>query len=623
MKSTKPAHLMVLGALGVVFGDIGTSPLYTLRECLKASGGTSPEAIFGILSLMAWSIFLVVTLKYVFFVMKADNQGEGGILALMALVSDAGPSKWRYSLILLGLFGAAMFYGDSMVTPAISVLSAVEGLKILNPALAPYVIAISLAILIPLFLFQKKGTAVIGAYFGPAMVAWFATLTVLGVYQISKNPTILMAFSPTYALSFILKAPHVAFAVLAAVFLAVTGGEALYADMGHFGRKPIQKAWLYAVFPSLLLNYFGQGALMLSTPSALESPFFGMAPTWALAPLVILATVATVIASQAVITGAFSMTQQGITLGCLPRLAVVHTSNHEIGQIYVPFVNRMLLLAVVFLVVFFKSSDDLAAAYGIAVASTMLLTTVFMLLVTRFIWKWSILKSASITGALLAIDVIFVSTNLGKVAEGGWFPLLAGVVLFTLMTTWKRGRALVLQNIKEQNLPLKSFLDSLYASKHRPQRVSGTAVFLNSVNDVTPTSFMHNLKHNHVLHENNIFLTVQSAKVPHVRNDQRLMVEDLGHHCYAVVGMIGFKESVSIPKLLALLQGMVGSWNYEESTTSFFLNRETVLTSGSANGMAAWRQKIFSFLQRNASRAADYFGLPPNRVIELGSQISI
>ncbi len=621
---SQPLRALMLGALGVVFGDIGTSPLYTLRECLKAAGGVTPATVYGLLSLIAWAILVVVTLKYVFFVMRADNNGEGGILALMALVTDKAPRKARYALALLGLFGAAMFYGDSMVTPAISVLSAVEGLQVLQPGLGRFVVPVSLVILAGLFYAQKRGTASIGAFFGPAMLGWFALLSVMGFVQIYQHPEVLRALSPMYAIHFVVSAPGVAFTVLASVFLALTGGEALFADMGHFGKTPIQKAWLYLVFPSLVVNYFGQGALVLHDSHAIDSPFFNMVPGWATAALVVASTVATVIASQAVISGAFSMTKQGISLGYLPRLNVVHTSAQEIGQIYVPVINTMLFVAVTFLVLFFRSSDNLAAAYGIAVASTMMLTTVFMFLVAHYIWGWKLPKSLSITGALLVVDAIFVGANASKVLEGGWFPLLMGLGIFALMTTWKRGRMLVQQEIRTHNLRLDEFITGLCAPGHRPMRVEGTAVFLNSVAGVTPSSFMHNLKHNKVLHDSNLFITLQTATTPFVRNDQKLEIVELGHRCYSVTAKLGFKESPDVPHLLTLAQQHLSNWNYDEMTTSFFLNRETVVASTKdERGMALWREKLYAFLQRNAGKAAEYFSLPANRVIEMGSQVSI
>lgn len=619
---SQPMHLLMMGALGVVFGDIGTSPLYTLRECLKGLDVT-PDNVMGILSLIVWAITLVVTVKYVFFVMNADNNGEGGILALMALVSKVGPERMRSTWLMLGLFGAAMFYGDSMITPAISVLSAVEGAELVNPDMAHWTVPDALVILLGLFLVQKKGTASIGAYFGPAMLLWFGTLAVLGVAHIIQNPAILKAVSPWYAIHFVMQAPTTAFVVMASVFLALTGGEALYADMGHFGKSPIKKAWLWVVFPSLVLCYFGQGALVLQDAQALKNPFFSLAPHWALIPLVVLSGAATVIASQAVISGAYSMTKAGIQLGYLPRLSIVHTSSKEIGQIYVPAINNMLLVAVMFLTVFFGSSDNLAAAYGIAVASTMLLTTMFMLLVTRYQWNWSLTKSLSMTGVLMSIDVLFVAANLGKIKEGGWFPLVMGACIFTLMMTWKRGRVLVNNSLSEHNLLLKAFVPQMCSAGHKPHKVHGTAVYLNSVAGVTPTALLHNLKHNKVLHDFNIFLTLETQDVPFVRNSNKIVVEELGHNCYQVTAKLGFKESPNVPQLLKLVQGHISAWNYEELETSFFLTRETLVATATAGSMAKWRKKVFIFLARNATKAAEYFRIPANRVIELGGQVTL
>lgn len=629
---TSPAHahstkqsmsVLMLSALGIVFGDIGTSPLYTFRECLKAGGALTHDSILGILSLILWSVFVVVTLKYVFFVMRADNNGEGGILALMALVSSTVTKTMRYSITLLGLVGAAMFYGDSMITPAISVLSAVEGLALIDPRASTFVIPIALGILIALFAIQKNGTSKIGTLFGPAMLLWFTVLAALGLWQIVGHPSVLAAISPHYAVMFVVNAPAISFAVLASVFLALTGGEALFADMGHFGKAPIQRAWLYAVFPALILNYFGQGALVLSNPAAAKNPFFLMAPTWALVPLVLLATVATVVASQAVITGAFSMTKQGIQLGYLPRIIVVQTSRKEIGQIYVPFINGMLFVCVLFLVLFFRSSENLAAAYGIAVASTMLFTTVFMFLVSRLIWKWSLAKSLSVTGMLVAVDLVFVATNLGKVAEGGWFPLVIGAIIFTLMTTWKRGRRIVYDRVKSNDLVLTSFIENLLGAVKPVRRVSGTAVYMNRVEDAVPSSFTHNLKHNKVIHKTNLFLVVSIQKVPFVDNKHKITVTELGHGCYSVIASLGFKETPNVPKLLYLAGRKVPGWSYEQMDTSFFLTRQTIVARGNNGGMALWREKLFVLMSRNAAKAADYFCIPANQVVEIGSQVDI
>ncbi|MCY0386639.1 potassium transporter Kup [Robbsia sp. Bb-Pol-6] len=612
-----------MGAVGIVFGDIGTSPLYTLRECLKAAGGVTQTNIYGIVSLILWSILLVVTLKYVSFVMRADNDGEGGILALTALASGVAPARLRHLLLTLGVFGAAMFYGDSMITPAISVISAVEGVTLIHPGLSHAIVPISLVILTGLFAIQKSGTGAVGKIFGPVMIVWFLVLAALGVLHIVEHPDILRAASPQYALAFIAHSPATAFIVLGSVFLALTGGEALYADMGHFGKSPIRFAWLFLVWPSLILNYFGQGALVLAHPKLVQQPFFNLAPGWALLPLVILAAAATVIASQAVISGAFSMTKQAVQLGFLPRTPVVHTSKKEIGQVYVPFVNLSLFVAVVFLVVFFKSSDNLASAYGIAVASTMLLTTLLMSFVTHSLWRWKPLTTAAVIGPMAIVDLAFVSSNVSKILDGGWFPLAAGALLFTVMTTWHRGRAALITQMKADNPPLRDLLASLREGSHAPSHVEGTAVFPGSVVGMTPTAFMHNLKHNRVLHRTNIFLAGATDNVPYTREAERLTVESLGEGCFAVTVRHGFMEIPNVPALLRLAQKDIPGWTYEVEDTSFFLARDTIIATGETHAMALWRDKLFAFLGRNAARAAEYYSLPPNRVVELGGQINI
>ena len=622
-KVEQAAPVLMLGAVGVVFGDIGTSPLYTLRECLKAAGGVSQPNVFGIVSLILWSILLVVTLKYVSFVMRAGNDGEGGILALTALASGVAPERLRNVLLTLGVFGAAMFYGDSMITPAISVISAVEGVTLVDAQLTAWIVPISVVILTVLFAIQKHGTSVVGKVFGPVMVVWFVTLAALGLLHIVEHPLILEAASPTFAISFLAHNPGTAFIVLGSVFLALTGGEALYADMGHFGKKPIRLAWMFLVWPSLVMNYFGQGALVMMHPGTLKQPFFESAPGWGLVPLVILATAATIIASQAVISGAFSMTKQAVQLGFLPRIPIVHTSTHEIGQVYVPFINLTLYAAVVFLVVYFKSSDNLASAYGIAVASTMLLTTLLMYFITHCLWHWKPLATAFVIGPLAVVDAVFVSSNVSKVLDGGWFPLLAGATLFTVMTTWHKGRETLIDRMKSENLPLKDIIYSLCRSSHPPSRVEGTAVFPGGVAGMTPTAFMHNLKHNRVLHKTNIFLAGTTANVPHVRDADKAVVEDLGDGCYAVRVRHGFMEIPDVPVLLTLIQKQIPGWTYDAADTSFFLARDTIRATGESKAMALWREKLFAFLGRNAAQAAEYYSLPPNRVVELGGQINM
>jgi KUP system potassium uptake protein len=622
-KIVQAAPGLVIGAIGVVFGDIGTSPLYTLRECLKAAGGITQPNVFGIVSLILWSIFVVVTLKYVSFVMRADNDGEGGILALTALATGVAPIRLRRVLLTLGVFGAAMFYGDSMITPAISVISAVEGVTLVDANLTAWIVPISLVILTGLFAIQKHGTGMVGKLFGPVMVAWFVTLAALGILHIAQRPSILEAASPYYAAAFVVNNPKTSFVVLGSVFLALTGGEALYADMGHFGKRSIRFAWVFLVWPSLVMNYFGQAALVLSNPKTLQQPFFESAPDWALVPLVILATAATVIASQAVISGAFSMTKQAVQLGFLPRIPVVHTSTHEIGQIYVPFINLSLFAAVVFLVVFFKSSDNLASAYGIAVASTMLLTTLLMYFITHCLWHWKPIVTAVVIGPLALVDAVFVSSNVSKILDGGWFPLLAGAVLFTVMTTWHKGRETLIERMRSENLPLRGIITSLCRGSHPPSRVEGTAVFPGGVAGMTPTAFMHNLKHNRVLHRTNMFLAGTTANVPHVRDAEKATVEDLGDGCYAVTVRNGFMDTPDVPALLVLIQKQIPGWTYDPSDTSFFLARDTIRATGETKAMALWRDKLFAFLGRNAAQAAEYYSLPPNRVVELGGQINI
>jgi len=624
--TTRPAQAapaIVLGAIGVVFGDIGTSPLYTLRESLKAAGDLSQMSVFGVVSLILWAILIVVTLKYVCFVMRADNQGEGGILALTALASGVAPAKLRTVLLTLGVLGAAMFYGDSMITPAISVISAVEGVALVDAHLTVWIVPIALVILTGLFAIQKRGTTVVGKLFGPVMVVWFVTLASLGVFHIAQHSTILLAASPIWAVRFVAHNPGTAFIVLGSVFLALTGGEALYADMGHFGKKPIRLAWLCLVLPSLVLNYFGQAALVLSQPAAAQQPFFQLVPSWALVPLVVLATAATIIASQAVISGAFSMTKQAVQLGFLPRVNIIHTSTHEMGQVYVPFINVALFVAIVFLVVFFKSSDNLAAAYGIAVASTMLLTTLLMYFIARCLWRWRLITTVMVIGPLALIDLAFVSSNASKVLDGGWFPLLAGVVLFTVMTTWHKGRELLRARASAENLPLTEAIPALCSETPPLSRVRGTAVFPGGVEDRTPTAFVHNLKHNHVLHARNIFIAGSTANVPYIAESEKTTVTDLGEGCYALTVHYGFMELPDIPALLKSIEGQIPSWRYDPAETSFFIGSRLILATGETRAMPLWRDKLFAFLSRNAAHAGDYYHLPPKRVIEMGGQINL
>jgi KUP system potassium uptake protein len=611
-----------LGALGVVYGDIGTSPLYVMKTVFDPANGLAlnPANIIGIVSLIFWSLMVVVSLKYVTLIMRADNHGEGGIMALLALAahSVAERPKLRHLLLISGVFGAALFYGDGVITPAISVLSAVEGLELALPDLTPYVVQITLAVLIVLFLMQKRGTAGIGAVFGPVMVAWFLVLAATGAVHVFKAPIILTALNPISGLDFALRHEGLAFVALGSVVLALTGAEALYADMGHFGAGPIRYSWFVFVMPSLVLNYFGQGALLLSNPQALENPFFHMFPQWALVPMVLLATVATVIASQAVISGAFSMTKQAVQLGFLPRMRIVHTSEREIGQIYVPALNTALLVAVVIAVIAFRSSTALGAAYGIAVTGTMLITTFLTFYVLRYAWKFGFVPSLLATGFFFLVDATFFAANLLKVTEGGWFPLLLGAMVFVGMTTWAKGRQLLTASLRSDALELEPFLKSVL--RDPPMRAPGTAVFMNAEADLTPTALLHNLKHNNVLHESNVFVTVINEEVPFVKEEDRLRARLLCEGCWAVTVRFGFKDEVDIPKALELLQteGVL----LDPMRTSYFLSRATVVPT-LGGGMANWREKLYANMHRNASSAADFLNLPPNRVIELGAKVQI
>lgn len=617
---------LMLGAIGVVFGDIGTSPLYALKECLKPfshDGTVSPDNIYGICSLIFWAIFMVVSLKYVFFVMKADNQGEGGILSLMTLSNLVAPQRVKSALLIFGLIGAATFYGDSVITPAVSVLSAVEGMEIIQPHFAQYVLPIAFTVLFFLFFFQSKGTEAVGKFFGPIMIVWFVGIATIGIYHIAQHPDILKSLNPIYAIHFVSQAPSLAIVIAGSVFLAVTGGEALYADMGHFGRTPINYAWFALVFPALALNYFGQGALILSNPKALDNPFYNMAPSWLMIPLVILATAATVIASQAVISGTYSMTKQAIQLGYIPRLNILHTSDKEIGQIYIPFINWLLFIAVTALLFAFKTSDALSAAYGIAVVTTMITTTVLMSFVIIYKWKWNMLQTGLFLVAFLSVDSLFFISNILKIEEGGWVPLIFAAIIFFIMTTWKTGRQLVLQHNRESNMDLKDFTSLV---KHDPhvKTAEGTAVFLNSLIDKTPVSFMHNLKHNKVIHSNNLFITFKTMDYPYVQEAERFNIQKLCDGFYQIVIHLGFQETPDLPKMLGQIShnATLDNWTYEELATSFFLSRETV-TSNKEGGMWGPRENIFSWMSKNATKAADYFNIPSGRVVELGTQISI
>jgi KUP system potassium uptake protein len=613
---------LMLAAIGVVFGDIGTSPLYTLKEVFHGTHGItpSPDHVLGALSLVLWALLIVVTLKYVIFIMRADNNGEGGIMALLALTlkSSPGDTRSRWMLMTMGIFGAALFYGDGVITPAISVLSAVEGLKIATPALEPYVIPITLIVLAGLFLFQRKGTASVGALFGPVMIVWFATLAVLGISNILDEPSVLQAVNPFHGFQFFVEHRWYGFLALGAVVLAVTGGEALYADMGHFGRMPIKTAWFFFVLPALLLNYFGQGALMIHNPAAVENPFYLLAPPWALYPMVALATLATVIASQAVISGAFSVTRQAMQLGYCPRLEVRQTSEREIGQVYLPAINWTLLVAIIALVLGFRSSSNLAAAYGIAVTGTMAIDTVLAVVVARAMWGWGRATCVAVAAFFLTIDLSFFSANAMKIPQGGWFPLVVGIAVFTLLSTWKRGRALLLERLRDGAIALEPFLAGIAA--HPPLRVSGTAVFLTANLDGVPHAMLHNLIHNKVLHERVVLLTVISEDVPHVPEIDHAEVKSLGNNFYRVIVRYGFKDEPDIPK--TLMQCKECGLEFQMMETSFFISRETLIAT-IAPGMALWREKLFISMARNAGSISSYFKIPTNRVVELGTQIEL
>jgi KUP system potassium uptake protein len=613
---------LVIGAIGVVFGDIGTSPLYTMRQCFTGTHQLSlaPQNVLGILSIIFWSLVIVVTLKYVTLIMRADNRGEGGILALTALVSSglARQTRPRWWLVGLGIFGAAMFYGDGMITPAISVLGAVEGLEIVAPPLHPYIVPVTLVIIVALFMIQRRGTASVGIMFGPVMCAWFIVLTLLGLLEVRANPEVLRALNPARAVAFIAATPRIAFLALGAVVLAVTGTEALYADMGHFGAAPIRRAWLAFVMPALVLNYFGQGALLLADPTAIKNPFYLLAPQWALVPLVILATCAAVIASQAVISGAFSLTRAAIQMGYCPRIKLLHTSERQIGQIYVPFVNWTLLIAVSLLVLGFRSSDNLGGAYGIAVTLAMMIDSVLIFVVMRRLWRWSLPVALAIAVPLLAIDIAFLSSNSLKIPDGGWFTLLIGAIVFTLLTTWKRGRALLMDRLNEDSMPLPLFIESIAASP--PPRVPGTAVFLTSTKDRVPHALLHNLKHNKVLHDRVVFLTIHTREIPRVSGAERVTVRDLSQSFYALDAWYGFTEEPDVPVLLEHC-GRKGL-EFDTMDTSFFVSRETLIPSV-APGMAMWRERLFVSMSKMAVKATDFFHVPTNRVVELGTQVEL
>ena len=614
---------LIVGAIGVVFGDLGTSPLYTMHETFLPEHGLHPlhSTILGILSLITWTLIMVVAVKYVSLVMRADNKGEGGIMALMTLAQRAaGKSvRARRVIMLMALLGAALFFGDGVITPAISVLSAVEGLQVAAPGLGEWVVPITVVVLLGLFWLQRHGTAKIGALFGPIMVLWFLSLAVIGVYNIIKAPQVLAAFNPYYAVEFFLTHRSVSFLALGSVVLCVTGAEALYTDMGHFGRFPIRAAWFGFVMPALLLNYYGQGGLLLTYPKAIANPFFHAVPGWALYPMIGLATASTVIASQSVIAGAFTVTRQAVQLGFLPRMQVVHTSRERIGQIFLPWVNRALMVAVIGTVIGFGSSNALAGAYGIAVTGTMAIDTALTMIVARRMWHWNRAVVILVALVLLTIDLSYFGANTLKIPDGGWFPLVLGLLLFTVMTTWRRGRELVVREIKQGGLALAPFIENM--TEHPPIRVPGTAIFLTANQEAVPHALLHNLKHNKVLHERNVFLTVAILETPVADVDERIQITRLSEDFYSLELRFGFAEDPNIP--LALSQCTREGLGFDMMDTTFFLSRESIVSSARRPGMARWRDKLFAFMARNALPATAFFQIPGNRLIELGAQLEI
>ncbi len=621
MKSKSSLAALTIGAIGVVYGDIGTSVLYAVKEVFGS--GRVPfttDNVYGILSIFFWTLTVIVSIKYVVLVLRADNHGEGGLIAMLALASQAvkDKPKLRQVLLAVGIFGTSLFYGDGVITPAISVLSAVEGMEVVSPAFKDWVIPLTLVVLFCLFAVQKRGTAGIGKFFGPITLVWFFVIALLGVSHILRHPEILSAISPHHALLFMFRNPGTTFVILGAVVLCVTGAEALYADLGHFGKRPIRLAWFSVAMPALTLNYFGQGALLLERPEAVKNPFYLMAPDWALVPLVVLATMATVIASQALITGAFSVTKQVIQLGYLPRLRIEHTSVREAGQIYIPFVNWGLFVAIVLAVVMFRSSSNLAAAYGIAVTLDMLITTILTFFVIRYGWKYPLWLCVAATGWFFVVDVTFFASNMLKLLRGGWFPLMIGGAIFALMMTWKQGRAILNEKLKADAIDLKDFLEAVFVSP--PIRVEGTAVFLTAEPGTVPNAMLHNLKHNKVLHDHNLFVSVQSHEVPWIGINKRVQIEALGHSCWQVILHYGFKNDPDVPRALEQIRGH--GCEIERMTTSYFLSRDTVIPT-IGGGMAPWREKLFAQMHHNASAAAGFLRLPNNSVVELGSKIEI
>ena len=614
---------LALLALGVVYGDIGTSPLYAIRECFNGPHAVAAthDHVLGVLSLIFWALIIVVSVKYLVFVLRADNHGEGGILALTALATPIKPTgrSERSWLIYLGIFGGALLYGDAMITPSISVLGAVEGLSVATPGLQPYVVPITLAILIVLFWFQHRGTAGVGTVFGPVMLVWFGVLATLGLLQVLRYPAVLEAVNPLWGLRFFADTGWAGYLVLGSVFLVVTGGEALYADMGHFGTRPIRFDWFTMVLPSLLLNYFGQGALLLENPAAAENPFFLLAPAWAIYPLIVLAVAAAAIAAQAVISGAFSLTMQAVQLGFSPRIKIDHTSQKAFGQIYIGGINWLLMIGCILTVLAFRTSSNLAAAYGVAVTTTMVITTLLFYVVSHERWGWNALGASALTILFLIIDGAFFGANIIKVGQGGWFPLLIAGTVFTLLITWKRGRRILAERIQREAKPLEEFLEEVQAQ--RIMRVPGTAIFMSGTASKTPPALMHNLEHNKVLHERVIFVTVKTEQIPHVADEKRLAVEHLGDGIFRAKVHYGFMEDPNIPQVLAAGAGKELP-RLDPDDTTYFLGRETIIST-SRRGMVLWREKLFAIMSRNATTATAFFGIPPDRVVELGEQIEL
>lgn len=628
-EQSRPVHsnryllTLTLGALGVVFGDIGTSPLYTLREAFHGPNALplTSTNIFGILSLVVWALIITVSLKYLVFVLRCDNRGEGGVLALMALANPSyrqtSPTKAKIT-ILMGLFGAALLYGDGIITPAITVLGAIEGLEVATPVFSPYVVPLAIVIICAVFFAQSRGTARIGAVFGPIILVWFVAIGLLGIHGIIRHPGVLGAINPIHAVEFLQENGWRGFSSLGIVFLAVTGGEALYADMGHFGRRPIRIGWYSVVLPGLLLNYLGQGALVLDEPEAALNPFYRLAPEWALYPLVGLATAAAVIASQALISGAYSLTRQAVSLGYLPRMTVLHTSKEEIGQIYVPLVNWALLFGTIWLVVFFQSSSALASAYGIAVTTTMVITTLLAFIVTHHEWKWPLGLSLAVTVPFLIVDLSFFGASLTKILHGGWFPITVGGLILAIMTTWRRGRVILAERLRSQALPINEVLKNIQLNP--PIRVPGTAVFMNSTLDIAPPALVHNVKHNKVLHERVILMTVCVKEVPHVPRDERFSLTPVSEGIYKMQILYGFMDTPNVP--IVLMRASIPGVDLETQEITYFMGRETLLATGRP-GMAIWRERLFSFMARNAQRATTYFRIPSSQVVEIGIQIEL